>query len=243
MWGIYEFHREGTAWTVVGASCEGVAMGMLGLTWEGFSTRPRCHGRFMLWLSRALIALAVGYLGRRLLSLRRRAARLKWVPLGPSLGVQACELSPSTVAGLSEDDPRLWELGEALREHSLLRLRRVDATEPPLTPQQLRDVYTKVHRACHPSVPLVLPKPRANATTATSPMASMAAMAAEGSDQRVHASAHHSGSDPRARRNLRGETFSDFPETNVLGFAEDVSWHGLRGRLEPTAWWEKIGCH
>ena len=157
--------------------------------------------------------------------------------------MQACELSPSTVAGLSEDDPRLWELGEALREHSLLRLRRVDATEPPLTPQQLRDVYTKVHRACHPSVPLVLPKPRANATTATSPMASMAAMAAEGSDQRVHASAHHSGSDPRARRNLRGETFSDFPETNVLGFAEDVSWHGLRGRLEPTAWWEKIGCH
>ena len=70
-----------------------------------------------------------------------------------------------------------------------------------------------------------------------------AAAAAEGSDQRVHASAHHSGSDPRARRNLRGETFSDFPETNVLGFAEDVTWHGLRGRLEPTAWWEKIGCH
>ena len=196
----------------------------------------------MLWVSFS-ITLAVGYLGRRLLSLRRRAARLKWVPLGPNLGVQACELSPSTVAGLSWDDPRLCELGEALREHSLLRLRRVDATEPPLTPQQLRDVYTKVHRACHPSVPLVLPKPRANATTATSPMASMAAMAAEGSDQRVHASAHHSGSDPRARRNLRGETFSDFPETNVLGFAEDVTWHGLRGRLEPTAWWEKIGCH
>ena len=233
----------------MGASCEGVAWGWVGLLRKIWCSRGSTAlqralllRHFMLWVSFS-ITLAVGYLGRRLLSLRRRAARLKWVPLGPNLGVQACELSPSTVAGLSWDDPRLCELGEALREHSLLRLRRVDATEPPLTPQQLRDVYTKVHRACHPSVPLVLPKPRANATTATSPMASMAAMAAEGSDQRVHASAHHSGSDPRARRNLRGETFSDFPETNVLGFAEDVSWHGLRGRLEPTAWWEKIGCH
>ena len=238
--------------------------------------------RALLWLSRASVALALGYFGRRLLTwvpsrfrqfrpllkwvpsrfrqfrpllkwvpsrFRQFRPRLKLVPLGPNLGVQACdpnlgvqacELSPSTVAGLSDDDPRLWELGEALREHSLLRLRRVNATEPPLTPQQLRNVYVKVHRACHPSVPLILPKPRANVATAASPMA---AMAAEGSDQRVHASAHHSGADPRARRNLhnlRGETFSDFPETNVLGFAEDVTWHGLRGRLEPTAWWEKI---
>ena len=224
--------------------------------------------RALLWLSRASVALALGYFGRRLLTwvpsrfrqfrpllkwvpsrFRQFRPRLKLVPLGPNLGVQACdpnlgvqacELSPSTVAGLSDDDPRLWELGEALREHSLLRLRRVNATEPPLTPQQLRNVYVKVHRACHPSVPLILPKPRANVATAASPMAAMAAV---GSDQRVHASAHHSGADPRARRNLRnlrGETFSDFPETNVLGFAEDVTWHGLRGRLEPTAWWEKI---
>ena len=80
MWGIDEFHREGTAWTVVGASCEGVAMGMVGLDFGRLFDETRCHGRFMLWLSRALIALAVGYLGRRLLSLRRRAARLKWVP-------------------------------------------------------------------------------------------------------------------------------------------------------------------
>ena len=213
--------------------------------------------RALLWLSRASVALALGYFGRRLLKwvpswFRQFRPRLKLVPLGPNLGVQACdpnlgvqacELSPSTVAGLSDDDPRLWELGEALREHSLLRLRRVNATEPPLTPQQLRNVYVKVHRACHPSVPLILPKPRANVATAASPMAAMAAV---GSDQRVHASAHHSGADPRARRNLRnlrGETFSDFPETNVLGFAEDVTWHGLRGRLEPTAWWEKIGWH
>ena len=224
--------------------------------------------RALLWLSRASVALALGYFGRRLLKwvpsrfrqfrpllkwvlsrFRQFRPRLKLVPLGPNLGVQACdpnlgvqacELSPSTVAGLSDDDPRLWELGEALREHSLLRLRRVNATEPPLTPQQLRNVYVKVHRACHPSVPLILPKPRANVATAASPMAAMAAV---GSDQRVHASAHHSGADPRARRNLRnlrGETFSDFPETNVLGFAEDVTWHGLRGRLEPTAWGEKI---
>ena len=210
--------------------------------------------RALLWLSRASVALALGYFGRRLLTwvpsrFRQFRPLLKLVPLDPNLGVQACdpnlgvqacELSPSTVAGLSDDDPRLWELGEALREHSLLRLRRVNATEPPLTPQQLRNVYVKVHRACHPSVPLILPKPRANVATAASPMAAMAAV---GSDQRVHASAHHSGADPRARRNLRnlrGETFSDFPETNVLGFAEDVTWHGLRGRLEPTAWWEKI---
>ena len=224
--------------------------------------------RALLWLSRASVALALGYFGRRLLTwvpsrfrqfrpllkwvpsrFRQFRPRLKLVPLGPNLGVQACdpnlgvqacELSPSTVAGLSDDDPRLWELGEALREHSLLRLRRVNATEPPLTPQQLRNVYVKVHRACHPSVPLILPKPRANVATAASPMAAMAAV---GSDQRVHASAHHSGADPRARRNLRnlrGETFSDFPETNVLGFAEEVTWHGLRGRLEPTAGWEKI---
>ena len=236
------------------------------LLWLSFPTAAL--PRALLWLSRASVALALGYFGRRLLTwvpsrfrqfrpllkwvpsrFRQFRPRLKLVPLGPNLGVQACdpnlgvqacELSPSTVAGLSDDDPRLWELGEALREHSLLRLRRVNATEPPLTPQQLRNVYVKVHRACHPSVPLILPKPRANVATAASPMAAMAAV---GSDQRVHASAHHSGADPRARRNLRnlrGETFSDFPETNVLGFAEEVTWHGLRGRLEPTAWWEKI---
>ncbi len=65
MWGIYEFHREGTAWTVVGASCEGVAMGMAGLD----------VGRLfdVTALPRALHAMALPRLDRS-------GRRLPWPP-------------------------------------------------------------------------------------------------------------------------------------------------------------------
>ena len=86
---------------------------------------------------------------------------------------------------------------------------RARVGDPPLTPAQLRKLNSDVHAARWPSIPCAPPS-----------KASPPSAAADG--------------------NLRGRHFPGYPETSVLGFAEAVEgWHGLSGRLEPSAWWER----
>ena len=115
--------------------------------------------------------------------------------------------SVEKAARLEHGSAELRVLAAALEEHSMILFHK-ERFSPAVTPEQLRALYTKLHKARFPQVPIKLPPSRPN------------------------------GTDPK--RNLRGECFPGFPETNVLGCAESITnWHGLTGHLEPTAWWEK----
>lgn len=82
-----------------------------------------------------------------------------------------------------------------------------------LTPLQLRNLYTKLHLSLR--MKYTLPDKMKRET----------------------------GPELDESRNLRGECFPGFPETNVLGNARGLrDWHGLSGYLEPAAWWEKTSC-
>ncbi len=130
----------------------------------------------------------------------------------PGVGVEVLGVSAAAVSALEPDSPTLRALAEALEEHDLLWFHAYADESPDLTPLQLRELYTKLHRLRYPQLTCVPP-----------------------SETPLSASATNSDDS-----NLRGRCFPGYPETNVLGYAAEVAdWHGLSGSLEPTAWWEK----
>ena len=143
-------------------------------------------------------------------------AEAEALPLG-EVGVEV-KLEPVEVACLREDHPTFVHLARLLKAHKLLLLR--SPLGQLLSPKQLRDIYSAVHKARWPE--LAAAPPPAQATTMTEPS---------------------SGETPEAPVNLRGRHFPGYPETNVLGHAAAVEpWHGLpTGHLHPSAWWEREG--
>lgn len=123
--------------------------------------------------------------------------------------MQVDGVSAAQIAALDDRSPILQSLAVALEEHALIWLRAVEGESSSLSPRQLRELYHKLHCARF--------KQHSPPILPTE-------------QQRK----------PPADGNLRGLSFAGYPETNVLGYAESVvDWHGLSGRLEPTAWWER----
>ena len=148
-------------------------------------------------------------------------------------------MTAEQAARLDAGSDEMRALANALREHCVLLFRNAHG----LTPEDIRNLYWRLHEARFPSVPIELPPSRPVATA--------------GSNLR--------GSCFPGHPETNGSTYSNTPNLvltpithptcattpwfqtlthtafrPVLGFAKVVTdWHGLTGSLKPTAWWER----
>ena len=141
------------------------------------------------------------------------------------VGMGAAEVLAAMEAedGTDGDYGRLVDhLSTALREHGLLYLRASssESVSHSLSPQQIRGLYERLHKARFPDLELRKVPWRET-------MAKLEDKNCTITNEEV---------------NLRGKCFPGFPESAVLGYTPDgiEDYHGLTGKITPRSWWEKI---
>ena len=108
------------------------------------------------------------------------------------------------------------QLASGLRDYGFLWLHAGSSGgdgSHSLSPEQIRGLYLRLHKARFPQIKTKDPKPEKDGEF----------------------SAAFKSSDSISRKRLDG-----YPEMTVLGYALELEdFHGVSGRLEPVAWWEK----